>query len=69
VMRFACVCFERDGLLLYAACARRQLGNLLGAVSGAREIAQADAFMAEQGISNPERWTAMFAPLPELPVS
>jgi hypothetical protein len=47
---------------LFAAAARRRLGQLLGGNCGQALIAQADAWMAGQGIVNPARMTAMLAP-------
>ena len=47
---------------LYAAVARRRLGALLGGDAGRDLVAQADSWMAGQGIVNPSRMTALFAP-------
>ena len=38
---------------LYAAAARRHLGKLIGGDEGRALIARADAWMIDQGISNP----------------
>jgi hypothetical protein len=64
-LRLAFEAFEREGLMLYAACARRRHGELAGGEEGAAGVDAADAFMRSQGISNPERWCAMYVPLPE----
>jgi hypothetical protein len=54
---------EAVDMALYAWAARRRLGELQGA-DGAALIAQADAWMAGQGIRNPARMAAMIAPGP-----
>jgi hypothetical protein len=50
------------GMRLYAAAARRRLGRLIGGDAGKALVAEADAWMASQGIKNPARMTAMLAP-------
>src|SRR5207244_1742579 len=47
--------FERAGMRLYAAAARRRLGQLLGGDRGRELVAAADAWMAGQGVVNPAR--------------
>jgi hypothetical protein len=47
---------------LFAAAARRRRGVLLGGAEGRALVAAADARMARERITNPERWTAMYAP-------
>jgi eukaryotic-like serine/threonine-protein kinase len=47
---------------LLAAPARRRLGQTLGGQRGRQLIAQADAWMAQKGVRNPERMTAMWIP-------
>jgi hypothetical protein len=47
---------------LYAACARRRLGMLVGGGEGAALIDEADRWFGEQLVRNPERMTAMLAP-------
>jgi hypothetical protein len=49
-------------LALYAACARRRLGSLVGGDVGAALIEEADRWFVEQHVRNPERMTAMLAP-------
>src|SRR5439155_3932795 len=49
-------------LALYAACARRRLGELTGGADGARLAAQAAEWFAREGVRNPERMTALLAP-------
>jgi hypothetical protein len=50
-------------MALYAAAARRRLGELLGGAEGAALIEAADDWMAGQGVARPERLTALFVPL------
>ena len=47
---------------LFAAAARRRLGELLAGERGASLIATADAWMRGQGITNPAGVTRMLAP-------
>jgi eukaryotic-like serine/threonine-protein kinase len=54
--------FDAADMALYAACARRRKGQLLGGEEGQRLIEAAEAAMREQGITNPARWTALYAP-------
>ena len=49
-------------MALDAAAARRRLGTLLGDERGDALVAEADAWMQQEGISNPERMAAMLAP-------
>jgi len=49
-------------MFLYAAATRRRLGGLVGGDEGGRLVEQADAWMTEQGIYNPTRMTALYAP-------
>jgi hypothetical protein len=42
---------------------RRRLGELVGGPEGAREIAEADAWMASQGVRAPERLARLFLPM------
>jgi hypothetical protein len=56
--------FERHGLTLYAASARRQRGVLVGGRAGDLDVAAAEELMRAQGIVSPRRWSAMYVPLP-----
>jgi hypothetical protein len=47
---------------LYAACARRQLGVLVGGDEGDALVSRGDAFMRQQGIVRPDRFAAMLVP-------
>jgi serine/threonine protein kinase len=54
--------FDAVEMRLYAAAARRRLGQLLGGEEGRALLAQSDSWMASQQIRNPPRMTAMLAP-------
>ena len=54
--------FDAAGMGLYAAAARRRLGELLGGDEGQTLVARADAWMRLQRIENPPRMTEMLAP-------
>ncbi|MFS8067657.1 MAG: AAA family ATPase, partial [Byssovorax sp.] len=54
--------FGAADMALHAEVARRRLGELVGGETGQGLIAEADAFMARQGIKRPDRWTALHAP-------
>jgi len=47
---------------LYAAAARRRLGEIVGGERGQELITDADAWMERQKIKNPEKLTRMLAP-------
>jgi len=47
---------------LYAAAARRRKGEILGSPEGQDLIAEADQWMKENGIINPEKMTNLLAP-------
>jgi hypothetical protein len=47
---------------LWASATRRRLGELLGNGAGRELVREADAWMAAQGIRNPARMAAVFAP-------
>ncbi|MEM7582491.1 MAG: AAA family ATPase [Acidobacteriota bacterium] len=54
--------FEAAEMKLYAAVARRRLGELSTGGPGDEMIEQADTWMGSQGIVRPDRMTAMLAP-------
>ena len=54
--------FKAADMQYFALAARRQLGLLSGSAEGGRLVAEADAWMTEQGIRNPARFTNMWAP-------
>jgi tetratricopeptide (TPR) repeat protein len=54
--------FEAADMPLHAAVSRRRLGELLGGQAGRTLIDQAHAWMTGQGIKNPPRMTALYAP-------
>ncbi len=54
--------FERQDMGLYAAAARRRLGELTGGEQGRQLITEADAWMSRQKIQNPALMTGMLAP-------
>jgi hypothetical protein len=54
--------FESAEMRLYAAAARRRLGEKLGGERGQQLITDADAWMTEQKIKNPEALVRMLAP-------
>jgi eukaryotic-like serine/threonine-protein kinase len=55
--------FEAAGMQLYRMAAQRRRGQLTPGADGARLVAEATEWMTGQGIVNPERMTAMLAPL------
>lgn len=61
-LRAAIAFFTAEETPLYAHPARRRLGRLLGGAEGAALVAESDAWMAAQGVRNPERLTAMVLP-------
>jgi serine/threonine protein kinase len=56
--------YERADMALYAAAARRRLGELVGGDEGRAFENASVLWMTEQGIRRPERMTAMLAPGP-----
>lgn len=46
----------------YLASARRRLGTLVGGAEGRRALAASDAWMADQGIADADRFAALHAP-------
>lgn len=51
-----------ERLPVYAVCARRGLGTLLGGDEGAALVAEADGFLRDRGVVDPERFVAAIAP-------
>ncbi len=58
----AATAFDAVNMPLYAASARRRLGELLGGDEGAAMVAEADALMTGRGVRKPALLAAMFAP-------
>ncbi len=58
----AATAFDAVDMLLWATAARRHAGALLGGEEGRALVARADALMTEQGVVNPARMAAMYAP-------
>lgn len=54
--------FDLADIDLYAAAARRRLGETVGGERGGHLIAEADAWMRKQEIKNPGAMTRMLAP-------
>ncbi|WP_437624417.1 serine/threonine-protein kinase [Sorangium sp. So ce1151] len=54
--------FDAREMALFAACARRRRGELLGGEEGRSLVGAADAWMAGQGVRNPARMARIFAP-------
>ena len=54
--------FEACDMRLYAAAARRHLGQLVGGAEGHTLMTRADTWMGSQTIRNPARMAAMLAP-------
>jgi hypothetical protein len=50
------------GLALHAACALRRKGELVGGGEGRALMAEGDELMRAEGITDPARWCAMYAP-------
>ncbi|WP_437968955.1 protein kinase [Sorangium sp. So ce260] len=62
LLQAAADAFDASEMALFAACARRRRGALLGGEEGRALIEAADAWMAGQGIRSPARMAAIFAP-------
>jgi len=54
--------FERADMRLYAAAARRRLGETLDGERGRQLVAEADTWMVDHMVKNPEKMTHMLAP-------
>jgi tetratricopeptide (TPR) repeat protein len=54
--------FDRAGMKLHAAVARRRFGELTGDQRGREYCSQSDAWMSSEGIVNPTRMTRLIAP-------
>ena len=54
--------FERQDMGLYAAAARRRLGELSGGERGRQLVTEADDWMAQEKIQNPTLMVRMLAP-------
>src|ERR1044071_6900096 len=54
--------FLASSMTVYAAVARRRLGELQGGADGARLVAEADALLVAQDIRVTERFARLFAP-------
>ncbi len=61
-LRRAVAGFDAADMPLHAVVSRRRLGELLGGQAGHSLIDEADAWMTSQGIRNPPRMTALYAP-------
>ncbi|MCE9579334.1 MAG: hypothetical protein K8W52_39785, partial [Deltaproteobacteria bacterium] len=61
-LREAIAGFDRVGMAVHAAAARRRLGALCGGAEGASLTAAAEAFEAREGVVDPARLTAWLAP-------
>ncbi len=62
LLRESIVGFEAADLEIYAACARRSLGMVLGGGEGAAMVREADDVMVREGVVSPGRMSAMLAP-------
>jgi eukaryotic-like serine/threonine-protein kinase len=58
----AATSFDAVDMKLYATVTRRRLGELLGGNEGRNLVAGANFWMTSQGIQDPTRMTAMYAP-------
>ncbi len=62
LLQEAIVKLEANHMMLYAASARRRLGQLRGGDDGSRLVAAADLWMAGQMIRNPARMATLYTP-------
>jgi eukaryotic-like serine/threonine-protein kinase len=53
---------DTQGMALFAAASRRQLGTLIGGAKGGDLVREGEAWMTEQTIRNPARMSAMLVP-------
>jgi hypothetical protein len=63
-LKAAATGFDDAGMELYAAAARRRLGELVGGVEGSEMIRSADAWMKSSRIRDPAKMTRFLAPGP-----
>jgi len=61
-LRTATSRLDRAGLRMYAAAARRRLGQLLGSEEGAACLREGDATMAQERVVDLDSTTEMLAP-------
>lgn len=61
-LRSATERFEKLEMMLFAAVARRRLGEIYGGQEGAVEIAKADGWMREQAIKRPDLIAQLYLP-------
>jgi eukaryotic-like serine/threonine-protein kinase len=54
--------FTSADMFSHAAATRRRRGELLGGDEGQALVEESNAWMTSQGIQNPPRMTAMYAP-------
>lgn len=54
--------YQAEGMRLEAAVARRRLGELLPSAQGVDLVREADDWLSEQGVRDPERFAAMLTP-------
>jgi hypothetical protein len=54
--------FESAGMAMYATAARRRIGEIISGDDGREVIQEADAWMTQQQIRNPERMAQMLVP-------
>jgi len=54
--------YAASGMVLDSHCARLALGRITGGTAGRAMVAEAEAFMREQTIVDPERWTRCLVP-------
>ena len=66
-LRAAAEYLEAIDMPLYAAAARRRLGELVGGAEGQDLMTRADQWMAGRGVADPARMARVFAP-PARPV-